>query len=162
METKTALLAGSLSLVSFLAGKAVANNTLVFDSMNFSIESLEAEADEAPYQALSMFLPPSEGFAPNVNVLSQPFTGSMDEYIEISKKEFEELGLEVLKLEREDKDTVVMMYAGVMGGLDLHCYVKGIATGDEVLLATGCSLDDQWSDVSDDLEACVDSFKLAK
>ena len=45
---------------------------LQFRGNGFSIAPLEGTSDEAPYQAIMMFLPASEAFAPNVNVQIQP------------------------------------------------------------------------------------------
>src|SRR5258708_12386612 len=57
----------------------------------FQIDALDAAPDaSAPATALEMFLTPTQGFAPNINVQTQPYTGPIKEDATLSKSRFAE------------------------------------------------------------------------
>lgn len=141
-----------------LAG-AAARDALHFPLHKFSIAPLEVQTAGQPATLMSMYLPPSDQFAPNVNVVSQPWPGSLDQYITTSKQEFAHNGLQLLKADKADDNTVTMEYAGNMQGRPLHFYAKAGLKNHEVLLATATATDRQWPAVSPRLRACIDSFQ---
>jgi hypothetical protein len=126
------------------------------------MEALEASLGTSPVATIITFLPPSDGFSPNINVVIQPFKGSIDDYIEISKKQFE-----------EEKDTIVsehkvanrewtVEYHGVSDGRHLHFYARSIVAGTRVYLVTATATELQWKSVGNKLKACTESFQLDK
>lgn len=135
---------------------------LVFKTTGFSIQPLETEPLGHSYQAMSMLLPPSGGFAPNVNVQVQCFNGTIDMYAQISKKEFASLKMKLIKETKQGEDTIVFEYSGTFQARKLHWYAKAIATGKRVYLATATATEKQWVDVSDTMKACVDSLEVDK
>src|SRR5260370_8449551 len=71
----------------------------------FQIDALDAAPDaSAPATALEMFLTPTEGFAPNINVQIQPYTGTIKEYATLSKGQFDEWKWRVIS-NKETGDT---------------------------------------------------------
>ena len=66
-----------LSVLLLSAMPTQAQSRLDFPSAGFAIAVLEAEPGDVGYIALTMSLPPTDGFAPNVNVQIQPFEGSL-------------------------------------------------------------------------------------
>lgn len=144
-------------LCAQLAGAA---DKLTFPQAGFSIAPLDAKPAQAQEQKLMMFLPGVGGFAPNVNVLLQPHTGTLDEYIAISKNGFQKLNFTILNLAKSGIDTILLEYTGQMRGMSLHWYAKAILKDGRVYLATATAPEDQWPATCAKLKACVDSFQL--
>jgi hypothetical protein len=128
---------------------------------SFQIDALDAAPDaSAPATALEMFLPPTEGFAPNINVQIQPYTGTIKEYATLSKGQFDELKWNVIS-EREIGDNEWSVeYTGTMQAGDLHFYARAISKNGKAYLATATAKESQWPAVSDTLRQRIDSFKV--
>ena len=148
-----------LSLLILSCIPAQAQSRLDFPSAGFSIAALDAAPTEMGYQVLTMSLPPSGGFSPNINVQIQPFDGSLDDYIALTHEQFDTYGLEMLSEDREDV-SVTWEYSGTIQGMDLHCYARAECTAGKVYLVTGAAYSAQWGTVSATLRSCVDSFRL--
>ena len=132
---------------------------LHFKENGFSIVPLEGKTDTAIYQSLMMFLPPSEGFAPNVNVQVQPYEGSMKEYVNLSKHQFKTAKLTVLN-ETITEKSVVFEYSGLFQDRELHWYAKAELKEGKIYLVTATAIESQWKTVATKLKTCVNSFKL--
>lgn len=130
-----------------------AADRLTFREAGFSIESL------AGGRSLLMALPVSHAFAPNVNVQIQPYSGALEEYVALSKQQFEEAGLELIKEARKGKAGWVVEYRGTMADRDLHWYAKAELSRENAYLATATALESQWPSASEKLRACVDSLQ---
>lgn len=140
------------------ASASVFAGPLEFPKYGFSIDALEPESFENGANPLILCLPAKDNFAANVNVAVQPFTGTMKQYIEISKDQFRSAGMKILS-EKNGSDTEwVCEYAGEMNGSALHWYARAVAKGKLVYLVTGTGLDADWKDQSAAIIKCVESF----
>jgi len=135
-------------------------NRLHFPVTGFSIAPLEAPSASSAQQALMMFLPATDGFAPNVNVQIQPYPGTIEEYVALSLKQFKSADLKVLQQKTLGKSAALFEYAGKMEGRALHWYARVEQKAGKVYLATATATDEQWSKVSPRLKTCVDSFRF--
>lgn len=149
----------SLCIVSL---GAVAPDRLQFKKAGFSIQALEDRSGSTGYQALIMSLPPSDGFAANVNVMIQPYSGTIDEYAALSKKQFVEANLSLIKETRLNQTSVVLEYSGELQKRRFHWYAKATSTGKSVYLATATATETQWDTVASKLKVCVDSLTAGK
>src|SRR5258707_2546954 len=87
----------------------------------FQIDALDAAPDaSAPATALEMFLTPTEGFAPNINVQIQPYTWTIQEYATLSKGQFDELKWKVISEKEIDDNEWNLEYTGTMQAAELH------------------------------------------
>ena len=136
-----------------------AQSRLDFPATGFSIAPLEVTPGDVGYTALSMSLPATDGFAPNVNVQIQQFDGSLDDYIALSRQQFDAYEMEIL---REDRDgvTVTWEFTWTMQGQELHGYSRAHHAEGKVFLVTGTAAASQWESVSRRLKSSVDSFTL--
>ena len=132
---------------------------LVFPNNGFAIAPLD-QPGEGANQVLFMFLPASAGFAPNVNVQTQKYAGTIEEYAAVSKKQFEDGQLKIISTAKPDKATAVFEYSGQMEGKALHWYARAALRNGAIYLITATALEDQWKDASAKLKSCVDSFEL--
>lgn len=132
---------------------------LSFPANRFSIAPLEGVSDTVAYQPVTMFLPATDAFAPNVNVQIQPYQGTIAEYVNLSQQQFRSIGLRVLS-EVSTDSTVVWEYEGRLQGRALHWYAKAVQEQGKIYLVTATATDAQWRTVSAQLRACVDSFGI--
>lgn len=152
------VLVGSLFGLFLLAG-ADAGQAIHFPVYGFSIAPLEGPAGPTDSMLVTMFLPPSDGFAPNVGVISQTSTGTIDDYIATSKQDCASAGWKIIQLNKLDDHTVVFEYTGQASGKALHWYSKASLKGNEVLLVTATATEGQWAKDATQLQQCVDSFQ---
>jgi hypothetical protein len=138
-------------------------DTLALPQYGFQIDPLDTQASAVTTQALITFLPPSNGFAPNVNVQIQPYEKSMKEYIALSKKQFDQEGWKIISENMQGDSEWVVEYSGsYKGSALLHWYARVIlnANTKKVYLATATAKEDDWNKVSPVLKKCADSFKI--
>jgi len=126
----------------------------------FSIDALDDSVDRFPTQALMMFLAPFNGFASSVNVMIQPYQGTMDEYIAQSKQQFEEMKWEVVSQSVKGQTEWRVEYQGELQGQSLRWYARAILKDGKVYLATATAAQSEWEEVSEVLLANVESFKV--
>jgi len=131
---------------------------LHFKASGFSIAPLEEAAESATYLVLTMTLPASDGFAPNVNVQVQAFDGTLDEYVDLSKRQFTAQKIQIVS-EKRAAESHTFELAGEIQGQKLHFYSKAEMGRGKVYLTTGTSKESQWKAVGEKLRKCVDSFK---
>jgi hypothetical protein len=138
---------------------ADSTNRLHFPANGFSINSLE-NGSAAPIQALIMSLSPRDQFAANVNVMIQPFPGTLDEFIELSDKQFKDAGFKLLLKRKVDASTILYEYAGEMQNRPLHWYARAVRAAGKIYVVTATGLEKHWSADGPKLKACVDSFQI--
>jgi hypothetical protein len=147
----------SVLFLSFVSANA--QSRLHFPDNGFSITALEEASDDVGSQPITMYLPATEDFAPSVNVQIQPYDGTLSEYIDLSRQQFEEYGLDVAD-EKRSGEEVTWEYTGSLQERDLKWYARAIHTEGKVYVVTATALASQWTSVSDKLKSCVDSFKM--
>lgn len=140
---------------------------LRFESEGFSINAEgfgvkrpdnSSVAGQSPVAIL--YLTPTGGFAPNVNVLIQNFPSSISEYVAVTKQEFDSAGIKIVNERTVSPDEWMVEYAGTLSGRSLHWYARAVKNGDKVFLTTATATPEQWEQVSPKLKQCVDSFAL--
>lgn len=126
----------------------------------FQIDPLDGNPGAASAQALITFLPPVDGFSPNVNVMIQPYPRTMADYIELSKGQFSQMGWTVVSEKNVSDTEWIAEYTGSMNGSPLHWYARAVLSDGKVYLVTGTCAAASWDSVGDALKSSVGSFKL--
>jgi len=153
-----AFLSALILLSTFAASGA---ERVRFKENGFSIDVLEDTNDKSQsVAALVMTLPESGGFAPNVNVSVQPFTGKLLDYVKLSDAQFKEAKFKTLSAKKLDDKTYVWDYTGQTQNMLLHFYAKVIVNGKTAYLATATATEPQWVIFADKLKATVNSLKM--
>jgi len=149
----------TLVLTLFCFSLTANASQLDFPKTGYSIDSLEAEPSQSISNALHMFLPPENGFSGNVNVMLQPYSGSLEEYKALSEAQFKQLNLEMI-LSFVSQEQLTFEYKGTMQGKMLHWYAKAYKKGDIIYLVTATDAQINWEKNKGQLSATVDSFTL--
>jgi photosystem II reaction center protein PsbP len=151
------IISASLSCVAMLSSLTAA--TIDLPEYGFQIDAIDVAPGAGPATALMMFLPVSDGFAPNVSVNIQPYSGSITDYIGLSKGQFQQLKLTIIE-EKQTGDTEwAVEYKGPAQGIDIHFYARAVAKDGRVYLITATAKESQWGSVGETLRKHVDSFK---
>jgi len=135
-------------------------STLSFPTYGFQIDALEGEVGETPATVLALYLPPRDGFAPNINVQIQPFKGTLDDYVKLTKGQFEHLDWELVSDDQPEDYLWIFEYKGPIQGTQLHWYATATLHQDKVYLVTATAPQSAWEEVSPTLKKHVDSFRL--
>jgi hypothetical protein len=143
----------------FLLGAADVQQKIHFPMHGFSISPLESPPGGPDGAILTMCLPPSDGYAPSVSVLSQKSPGTIDDCIATSKKWMEKNGLKVINVTKLDDNTATFLFAGKVNGKSLHAYARASRKGDQVMLIVAIATEDQWKTDAAQMQNCVDSFQ---
>lgn len=138
---------------------ASGSNRLYYAQNGFSIMPLEGTVENENYQVAIMYLPANRSFAPNVNIQIQPYDGTMDEYIDLSKQQFQMLGFKIITIKTQD-NSAFLEYSGSFQGIEFHWCARVFLREGKVYLVIGTALSASWSEVSAQILACVDSFQL--
>lgn len=129
---------------------------------HFSIEPLTCDVSATtPHQTLHMLGPPSNAFQRSVNVVSQAFTGTMDEYAAISEGSIVQQGWTMLESNVDEaNDTYTLEYQAlnVPNQPAMHFYAKVIRCGQQIELATVTVLESTWEQHAVAARACINSF----
>jgi hypothetical protein len=158
----------TLSVILFLAMPALSlpaadsTNRLHFPVTGFSIAPLEAVPGETSRQVLMMFLPLNGTLAGNVNVQVQPYNGTIEEYMELTQKQFKDAGVKVIEQKKAGKSVVAFEYSGRLQGQSLHWYARAEKSAGHVYLATATAVEQQWAKQAAQLKACVDSLRCER
>jgi len=110
-------------------------------------------------QVFHYFLPADSGFAGNVNLMIQPFSGSLDDYNELTQQQFKSIGFQVIKT-KILKSEIIYEYKGFSSGLDLYWFSRAIKQGDKIYLVTATALQKRWEIEKAILIKSTMSFKL--
>jgi hypothetical protein len=130
-------------------------NILHFSEFGYSLTPLQG------MQELNMTLPPTEeSFTPKVSLIDQPYDGTMEQYVTLSKGRFDKAGYKTISASASGKDGAVFEYLGSLGGPELHWYAKAVRKPGHIYLATAAATITQWDAVSDRLRSCVESLRL--
>lgn len=138
----------------------VSGAPLHFEYYGFTINELEGESDGDYQQVLIMSLPTTSSFAPNVNVQIQPYEGSLEEYVALSREQIAKLGWSIIHVEISDEGFATLEYSGETQGRSLHWYAKTVLGNGSAYLVTATATETEWSEVSKKLITTVDSFRL--
>jgi hypothetical protein len=156
------VLAACLSAAVATATIAVAANDhrapLVFAEHGFSIEPPVGHDKSQLQKIVTMSLPMSDNFTPNVNVITQPFPGTLEQYLDQSHGEFKARGL-VLMNEKRDERSATIEYRGDIQGHAVHWYARVLLAKGTVTLATATSVESQWPALGETLRRSVDSLQ---
>ena len=126
----------------------------------FQIDALDAAPSTSnPTTVIQTFLPATEGFAPNIIVQIQPYTGTMKDYAALSKKQFEQMKWKVITDQQPNDNEWNVEYTGSLEGNDLHFYARAVSNNGKVYLITATAKESQWTTVGDTLRKHLESFK---
>jgi hypothetical protein len=146
-------------------GRAAAPSSYTNGAYGFSlVPPAFPKADkDSGAQAAMFFAPGKNGFASNLGVMVQTVQMKLDDYVALSREQFEKGGLKVTgetKLKVSGRDAVRWEYEGAAQGRKLKWTAMAVVEGDRVFLVTGTSTQGDYAALSQEFKASLDSFKI--
>src|ERR1700747_1880376 len=115
-------------LFSLAISSQAAAATIELPLYGFQMDALDATPDSSnPTTVIQTFLPATDGFAPNINVQIQPYTGPMKDYATTSKSQFEQMKWKVVSDQQPNDSEWTGEKTGTFHGSDLHFYGVAIS-----------------------------------
>jgi hypothetical protein len=160
--TKTLVVAALFSFaISSRSGATSGAATIELPLYGFEMDALDAAPDpSSPTTVVQTFLPATDGFAPNINVQIQPYTGTMKDYAATTKSQFEQMKWTVTSDQQPNDNEWIVEYTGSFHDNDLHFYARAVSANGKVYLITATAKDSQWATVGDTLRKHVESLKI--
>jgi hypothetical protein len=154
-----ALVAAALFWLAISSQAAAA--TIELPLYGFQMDALDATPDSSnPTTVIQTFLPATDGFAPNINVQIQPYTGTVKDYATTSKRQFEQMKWKLVSDQQPNDNEWNVEYTGSFQGSDLHFLARAVSADGKVYLITATAKESQWTTVGDTLRKHLESFKL--
>ncbi len=125
----------------------------------FSIDPPDVAPGDQESQVLMLFLPPLDGASANVSVRILPYAKTMKDYIALSHHRFEKARFTSIQ-EQPEGEAMRFEYAGKLSGRAFHWYTKVMLHKGKAFQATATVPEKQWKATTENLKACVNSFKL--
>lgn len=119
---------------------------LTFPTTGYQIKVRDpGPAGEHQFVAFTLFMSPQDNFASNINVMHQPFPGTLREYQQVSEEELKKMSYTILRSEIKE-DAYVCEALGKPQGVnfEVHMYFKAISVGGNVVLATASIPASRW------------------
>jgi hypothetical protein len=146
-------------IISLFAFSQDKNNKLVFSNLGFSIKAFDLDKNISDYVVFTMYLPESDNFTPNINLIIQEYSDGLDNYKILSENQFLSNKMTIIKSEIKNS-AYLMEYSGNIEGNDLHFYAKAVKKNNQIFLTTATCTANQLQKYSKQLFEVVESFKL--
>jgi hypothetical protein len=153
----------SFTLVLALCAGMVLGGETAFTSSEygFTIKPPVQEKWSGSGVVATFMLPPIAGFSDNVNVMVQEFAGTLSDYDQLTKKQFEQNAMTV-HASQLAKEVLIYEYSGKFQGRALHWYSRAYQKDGKVYLITATCAEERWEKNKALLIESVDSFALKK
>lgn len=151
-------------LALFLSAATVFSAETVYKSTEYRFQIQPPVVKEWNNSGIvaSFMLPAAEGFADNVNVMIQPFEGTIKDYRAITEAELKNMKVKIIQVKESDP-LLIIEYAGEIQGRQLHWYQRAYSTGGKkIYLITATCLASRWEQHKQLLMDSVDSFAIKK
>ena len=158
MKTKTKMAVVLLAICAVSTLNAAESDLPHYGSQ---LKDLDALIEKAPGKTLFIKVDETGGFSANINVQIHQFPGTIKEYMDRSKAQFEqffEKGWKVLS-EKQDEKEASCEVVGTTKGKEYHSYSRAVKEGTKLYLITATALHEQWGTVGEKLRRHVDAFK---
>ncbi len=147
------------ALVAFCPLGAMAE-PILFPQYGFQIDAFDVPVGDKPVRVLSTYLPDRNGFSPNVNVVIQPFANALDAFVNLSKKQIDQINGRILAEKKISAREWSVEYVGTMNKVEYHLYARALIKGGKAYVATATARAADWESDASLLRACVDSLTL--
>lgn len=160
MNTKTKFAVVTLLIVSALSTLAAADGDLPY--YGWQLKDLDAIIEKAPGKSLFIKVDDTGQVPANINVQIQPFPGTMKDYIDLSRGQFDQVfekGWKILSEKQNGDEEWSCEVVGSRKGKGYHFYSRAVKEGSKVYLIMATALQEQWGSVGEKLRRHVDAFQ---
>lgn len=160
MKTKATFAVVTLAVISAFSSLAAAEAELPY--YGWRLKDLEPLIKKAPSQAVVIMVGEPVKFHANINIMIQPFPGTMKDYMDLSRGEFQKLfekKWKVLWEKQNGENEWICESTGTKGGEAYQFYSRAVKDEARIFLITATALQTQWGSLGEKMRRQVDSFK---
>ena len=160
MKTKS-----TFAVVTLLAICAVSALTAAEEDLphyGAKLQDLDALIEKAPGKTLFIKADETGRFSANINIQIQQFTGTIKEYMDVSRAQFEQMfekGWKIVSEKQDEEKEWSCELTGTAKGKDYHFYARAIRDGSKVYLITATALQTEWGSFGEKMRRHVDAFQ---
>jgi len=159
MKTNTKIAVVLLAVCAFSTLNAAEGDLPYFGS---PLKDLDALIEKAPGKTLFIKVDESGGASASINVQILQFPGTLKEYTDLSRNQFDqffEKGWKILSEKLEGEKEALCEVVGTRKGKEYHSYSRAVKEGTKLYLITATALHEEWGSVGEKLRRHVDAFK---
>ena len=126
------------------------------------LKDLDALIDKEPGKTLFIKADETGRGSANINIQIQPFAGTMKDYADTSKTQFEQIFEKEWKILSEKQDGEKQWsceLTGALKGKEFHFYARAVKEGSKVYLITATASQEEWGSLGEKMRRHVDAFK---
>ena len=126
------------------------------------LTDLDALIEKAPGKTLFIKADETGRVSANINIQIQPFTGTIKEYMDVSRAQFEQMfekGWKIVSEKQDGEKEWSCELTGTAKGKDYHFYARAIRDGSRVYLITATALQEEWGSFGEKMRRHVDAFQ---
>lgn len=126
------------------------------------LKELDALIEKAPGKTLFIKADETGRVSANINIQIQPFTGTMKEYMDVSRAQFEQMfekGWKIVSEKQDGEKEWSCELTGTAKGKAYHFYARAVREGSKVYLITATALQEEWGSVGEKMRQHVNAFK---
>ncbi len=130
---------------------------------SFDIPSLGSPSGVGNVHRIAATGPAHDGFAPNCGVQVQFVKMTLDDYLDLSNRQFAAAKLTTVaeqKIRVSGRPAATFEYKGSMQGRQLHFLSLAVHADDRIWLLTCVALEESFSSFKDDFSRAVESFSV--
>jgi hypothetical protein len=160
MKTKTKFAVVALLSICAFSPLTAADGDL--PHFGAQLKDLDALIEKAPGKTLFIKVDETGGSTANINIQIQPFEGTMKEYMDVSRTQFEQIfekGWKIVSEKQEGEKEWSCELTGTAKGKEYHFYARAVREGSKVYLITATALQEEWGSVGEKMRRHVDAFK---
>jgi hypothetical protein len=127
----------------------------------WQLKDLDALIEKAPRRTLFIKVDGTGGVSANINVQIHQFPGTMKEYMDLSRGQFDQLfekGWKMLS-EKQDEKEASCEVVGTRTGKEYHSYSRAVKEGNKLYVITATAQQEQWGSVGEKMRRHVDAFQ---
>jgi len=126
------------------------------------LKDLDALIEKERGKTLFIKVDEGGGTSANINVQIHQFPGTLKEYMDLSRNQFDqffEKGWKILSEKVDGEKEALCEVVGTRKGKEYHSYSRAVKDGTKLYLITATALHEQWATVGEKLRRHVDAFQ---
>jgi hypothetical protein len=160
MKTKTKFAVVTLlALCAFSALNAADGELPHYGS---KLKDLDALIEKEPGKTLFIKVDAAGGVSANINVQIHQFPGTLKEYMDLSRAQFDqffEKGWKILSEKQDGENEASCEVVGTRKGKEYHSFSRAVKEGPKLYLITATALQEQWGNVGEKMRRHVNAFQ---
>ena len=159
---KTKLKLAVITLLALCALSALSAADGELPHYGAKLKDLDALIEKEPGKTLFIKVDEGGGVSANINIQIHQFPGTLKEYMDLSRAQFDqffEKGWKILSEKQDGEKEASCEVVGSRKGKEYHSFSRAVKEGPKLYLITATALQEQWGSVGEKMRRHVDAFQ---